>query len=154
MTQFQYRFAAILQLRRRQRDDVRLDIATCLAEVDSIDAQISSLEKQVAELIQNPNLHRVGRISLETLQHTNHQSAFLRHQLSQLQSRRIEQETCLSELQDQLRAAQLEVARYEKLESSDEAKFRQDQRRIAHRHETAPPRQSRGLGTSNRSTTI
>ena len=165
MTQFNFRFAVILQLKRRQSDDVRLAIAKCLAAVESIDASIVASQQQQSELLQSPNLRRVGRISLETLQYTRHQSAFLRTQIEQLDQRRQKQEIELSVLQDQLVAAQLEVARYEKLEASDESKFRKDQLRIANRHEIAARRhqprnmnhtdqETRGLGTSIRSTTI
>ncbi|NND97007.1 MAG: hypothetical protein HKN47_06725 [Pirellulaceae bacterium] len=128
-----FRFAAILQLRQHERDEIRLSLARLFVKLDAIEQQCLDLQTQQAALKQDPNLRQVGRVPLEALKTIARHDRNLQQQLDTLFLRRAEIQQQVAENQMLLQQAQIEVKRFEKLAVADSVGHQAHQKKIQQR---------------------
>ena len=64
---FQYRFATILQLRRRQRDEVGAAVGQAHQAIRHVDEQSEAIRQERQRLRENSQQQRVGSLSVDGL---------------------------------------------------------------------------------------
>lgn len=116
---FRFRFAAILQLRRRERDEAGAAVSQALQAIVKIEGQLAELEGERRRARDHADSRLVGELSVDRLLGQGRydlqlkaQAESLRHTLTQLHAE-------LGQRQQRLVEAETEVRKFEKLESQD-----------------------------------
>ena len=120
---FQYRFATILQLRRRQRDEVGSAVGQAHQAIRRVDEQVEAIQRERMMLRQNSQQQRSGAVSVDGLLVQGRYDLQLQAQLQSLAKTRGELLQELQRRQHALVAAESEVRRFEKLEEKDRNVF-------------------------------
>jgi flagellar FliJ protein len=121
---FQYRFASILELRRRQRDDVGAAMGQAHEAIRRVDEQAATIESERRSLRQSSQAQRLGEVSVDGLLVQGRYDLQLQAQMQSLARTRGELLQELQRRQQALIAAEAEVRRFEKLEEKDRHAFR------------------------------
>lgn len=116
---FHFRFATLLQLHRRTRDEAGVDVGKANEALRRIDNQYEQLLNERAILIQQAGASRVGSISIDrVLSHGRYEVQLQADMISLGQTRQqLEQE--LQRRRQVLIAAEAEVKRFERLEENE-----------------------------------
>lgn len=113
---FKFRFEAILQLRRRERDEAGADVGQAIAAIAKVDAQIAEIEQTRRSLRQADQAERVGNVSVDSLLSSGRYDMQLQADIGSLQETRQKLTAELQRRQDLLVLAEAEMKKYEKLE--------------------------------------
>jgi len=123
---FQFRFASILQLRRRQRDEVGATVGQAHEAIRRVDEQAEALEHERLSLRENSQQQRVGAVSVDGLLIQGRYDLQLQAQLQTLSRTRGELLQELQRRQHALATAESEVRRFEKLEEKDRQNYQSE----------------------------
>src|SRR6056297_1423144 len=113
---FQFRFASILDLRRRQRDQVGSELGKANEAIRRVDEQIEIIRQQRQTLRQQPTHERVGAVQVEGLLAVGRYDMQLQADIGQLNQTRAELVIERDRRQRLLLDAEAEVKRFERLE--------------------------------------
>jgi len=120
---FQFRFAKLLQLRRRQRDDVGAEVGKAHSAIHRVDERIESIQLERQRLRDESQQQRLGAVSIDGLLGQGRYDLQLQAQIQALNQTRGELEQELQRRRAALIAAEAEVKRFEKLQQKDFAVF-------------------------------
>ena len=130
---FAFRFAAILKLRRQERDQAAVALAKIDAAVGQLDDQLQNIALQRESLRESQRNLRSGIIWAHELKSRADFDLALQHAETEILAERNALEIQLHQGHDQLVAAQQEVARLDKLQqlqqSRHQVKTRQHEQR-------------------------
>ncbi len=126
---FQYRFATLLQLRRRERDEAGAAVAQVDEAIRRVESQVQEIQRQRVLLREGYHQRLAGRISVDGLLAQGRYDLQLESQLQDLHKTRDELVQELQRRQHALVTAEAEVKRFEKLEEKDRTAFRTEQLR-------------------------
>ncbi len=126
----QFRFAALLQWRERQRDEAGAAVGLAVQAINHVDEQRLELMNQLAEVKSSPELNRVGDLSINRLLADGRYSMQLEIEIRTLDDTRRQLVEALHARQEKLVLAEAEVKRFERLKEIDrEAEEKEYQRR-------------------------
>lgn len=120
---FQYRFAVILQLRRRERDAAGAAVGQANEAIRRIDEQTETIERERRALREGKSHERVGSISVDALLAKGRYDLQLQAEMQSLNHTRSELIQELQRRQIALIAAETEVKRFERLEQKDRSEY-------------------------------
>lgn len=126
---FQYRFATLLQLRRRERDQAGAAVGQVDEAIRRVESQIEGIQRERVSLREGFQQRLAGRISVDGLLARGRYDLQLEAQLQALNKTRGELVQELERRQRALVTAEGEVKRFEKLEEKDRTAFRTAQLR-------------------------
>ena len=120
---FQYRFATILQLRRRQRDEAGAAVGQAHEAIRRVDVQAEAIQRERMMFRENAQQQRLGAVSVDALLVQGRYDLQLQTRLQALGKTRGELVQELQRRQYALVVAEAEVKRFEKLEEKDRYAF-------------------------------
>ena len=120
---FQFRFDALLQLRRRERDEVGAAVGQANAAIERIDQQVAEISRQRQALRHENQSARVGNVSVDGLLSVGRYDMQLEAETQSLLQTRLQLQQELARRQQTLVAAEAEVKRFEKLRDSDRNRY-------------------------------
>ena len=120
---FQFRFATILQLRRRERDEAGAAVGQAHEAIHRIDLQTDEIERERTTIRENSQQQRLGAVSVDGLLVQGRYDLQLQARLQTLRNTRGELVQELHRRQHALVAAEAEVKRFERLEEKDRRAF-------------------------------
>jgi len=126
---FQYRFAALLELRRRQRDEAGAAVGQANEAIARIDQQREALNQQRTDLRQQTVPPREGRLSVDRLLAAGRFDMQLEADERALLHTRGELIQELARRQQKLILAEAELKRFEKLQARERQRFDAELRR-------------------------
>ena len=126
---FQYRFASILQLQRRRRDETGADVGQAIEAIRRVDEQIAEVHRERELLRDDSTENRVGKVSIDGLLARGRYDLQLQADLQSLQATRTELLKELDRRQQVLVEAEAEVKKFERLEDKERTAFRAEQSR-------------------------
>lgn len=118
---FQFRFATILQLRRRERDEAGAAVGQANAAIERIDQQLNSIQQERHSLREGANRQRLGFVSVDALLTRGRYQMQLEAETQSLGETRADVTKELERRQAALVAAEAEVKRFERLEEKERA---------------------------------
>jgi flagellar FliJ protein len=121
---FRFRFASLLELRRRARDLAGSDVGKAHEAIRRIDEQREDLNRQRIGLRESSGRKRTGRISVDRLLAAGRYDMQLEAEQQSLVQTRGELIQELARRQQKLAEAESEVKRLEKLQQRDEQRYR------------------------------
>ncbi len=116
---FKFRFASILELRRRQRDEAGAAVGKANQAISRIDEQIDAIRLQREDVRSSSTRSRVGEISVENLLAVGRYEMQLDGDISRLRTTLGELINEMNRRQQLLMDAEAEVKRFERLESNE-----------------------------------
>lgn len=120
---FQFRFASILQLRRRERDEAGAAVGQANAAIAKIDQRCEEIEAERQSLRSGASDRRVGDVSVNALLTRGRYDIQLQADIQSLGETRGELTKELQRRQHALMSAEAEVKRFERLEEKERAAF-------------------------------
>lgn len=126
---FQFRFAALLELCRRQRDEAGAAVGQADEAIRKIDAQRQSVEAERMALRGEAAARRQGAMAVDSLLLQGRYDMQLQSQVQSLQQTRDQLLEELTRRQQHLTAMEAEVKRFERLEEKDRAAYQAELRR-------------------------
>ncbi len=120
---FLFRFAAILQLRCRQRDEAGAAVGQANEAIRRIDQQREEIEQERQSVRQGASDQRVGGVSVDALLAAGRYDLQLQAQSQTLGDTRAKLVQELERRQMALVAAEAEVKRFERLEEKDRENY-------------------------------
>lgn len=118
---FQFRFAAILQLRRRQRDEAGAEVGKAHEAIRRVDEQAAAIQAQRKALREETGEERLGDVTVDALLAKGRYDLQLQADLQALSQTRAQLEQELERRQAALLAAEVEARRFERLEEKERA---------------------------------
>jgi flagellar FliJ protein len=118
---FQFRFATILQLRRRERDEAGAAVGQANAAIGRIDEQSKAIQRERQSLRERASEQRVGSVSVDALLTKGRYEIQLEAEIQSLAETRAELIKELERRQDALVASEAEVKRFERLQEKERA---------------------------------
>jgi len=116
---FQFRFAVILQLRRRERDEAGAAVGQANEAIGRIDDQSEAIRVQRQALREGASQNRVGDVSVDALLARGRYDLQLQAEIHALSDTRAKLVQELERRQLALVAAEAEVKRFERLEEKE-----------------------------------
>lgn len=126
---FQYRFATLLQLRRRERDQAGAAVGQADEAIRRVELQVEEIQRERESLREGYHQRLAGQISVDGLLAQGRYDLQLEAELQALDKTRGELIQELQRRQRDLVTAEAEVKRFEKLEEKDRMAFRTEQLR-------------------------
>ena len=126
---FQFRFASLLDLRRRERDEAGAHVGQAIEAIQRVDDRITEVSHLRTVLRDGNAADRHGEISVDGLLSAGRYDIQLEAEIENLRQARGKLTKELSRRQQRLVAAEAEVKRYERLESSERTAFENDRLR-------------------------
>ena len=120
---FQFRFATILQLRRRERDEAGAAVGQANEAIGRVDQQCESIQAERQSLRDGANQQRTGTVSVDRLLTGGRYEMQLQAEIQSLNETRAELMKELQRRRTALTAAEAEVKRFERLEEKERAAF-------------------------------
>ncbi|MFK8112581.1 MAG: flagellar export protein FliJ [Rubripirellula sp.] len=120
---FLFRFDSILQLRRRQRDEVGSAVGKANEAIQRIDLEIEEIEKERIDAAKKAAEGRVGTVSVDSLLSTGRYDLQLQADTNALQETRAKLVQELERRQAALQVAEAELKRFEKLEDNEKKAY-------------------------------
>ena len=118
---FQFRFASILQLRRRERDEAGAAVGQANAAIGRIDEQCEAIQLERQSILAGARERRVGNVSVDALLARGRYDLQLQAEIHSLGETRAELIKELERRQGVLVASEAEVKRFERLEENERA---------------------------------
>ena len=126
---FQFRFAALLELRRRERDEAGAAVGQADEAIRKIDAQRQALEAERQVMRGGSAAPRRGRVAVDSLLLAGRYDMQLEAQSQSLQQTRDQLLAELARRQQRLIDSEAEVKRFERLEEKDREAHQAELRR-------------------------
>jgi len=126
MKNFQFRFLSILNLRRRERDEVGGLVGEANAAIAKVESQIESIEEERRRLLVEEQATRVGEISVDRLLAKGRYDLQLKAEIHGLEETLVKLAEELERRQDRLRQAETEVKKFERMMEIDAERFRDE----------------------------
>jgi flagellar FliJ protein len=126
---FRFRFAAILELRRRERDEAGAAVGQANEAMEKIQLQIRSKQDEREQLKVDANTHRTGDVSVDVLLSRGRYDLQLQAEIHACQQTLGELRQECERRQAKLVACDVELKRFEKLRDRAEDLYRKDQLR-------------------------
>lgn len=126
---FQFRFAALLKLRRRERDEAGAAVGQANEAIRKIDAQRQSIEAERLALRHSGAVGRRGTVAVDALLLQGRYDMQLQSQTESLQQAREQLTDELARRQQRLMEMEAEVKRFERLEEKDREAHQAEMRR-------------------------
>jgi flagellar FliJ protein len=126
---FRFRFAFLLDLRRRERDEAGAYVGQATEAIAKVDEQISEINQQREALKQHQTDIRIGSVSVDRMLSSGRYDLQLLADIAGLMDTREKLDQEFQRRQDLLAIAQGEVQRFEKLEERAREDYRVEQLR-------------------------
>lgn len=120
----EFRFKALLDLRRQQRDEAAADLGLANEAIVKVTRQIDEINRERAVLRDTQNMNRQGDISVDALLAHGRYDLQLQADIGSLESTVAELTAEMDRRRAKLVEAEAELKRFEKLKENDEAEFR------------------------------
>ncbi len=120
----EFRFKALLDLRRQQRDEAAADLGLANEAIVKVARQIDEINRERAVLRDTQNMNRQGDISVDALLAHGRYDLQLQADIGSLESTVAELTAEMDRRRAKLVEAEAELKRFEKLKENDEAEFR------------------------------
>ena len=120
----EFRFKALLDLRRQQRDEAAADLGLANEAIVKVARQIDEINRERAVLRDTQNMNRQGDISVDALLAHGRYDLQLQADIGSLESTVAELTAEMDRRRAKLVEAEAELKRFEKLKENDEAAFR------------------------------
>ena len=121
---FEFRFTALLELRRQERDDVGIAVGQANASIKKVNEQIDEKELERTSLRDGSEANRRGNLSVDALLSLGRYDLQLQADIQTLKSTLSEVITEMERRRGKLVEAEAELKRYEKLRERAELEFR------------------------------
>ena len=119
----EFRFKALLDLRRQQRDEAAADLGLAYEAIVKVKRQIDEINRERAVLRDTQNMNRQGDISVDALLAHGRYNLQLQAEIGSLESTVAELTAEMDRRRAKLVEAEAELKRFEKLKENDEAEF-------------------------------
>ncbi len=126
---FRFRFASLLELRERERDEAGAAVGQALEAIAKIDAQHDEIENERGRLRDDATRELAGPISVDRLLTHGRYEMQLAAQADSLRQTRQQLLAALAERRQRLVDAEAEVKRFERLEENDRDEYQRERRR-------------------------
>lgn len=126
---FQFRFAAILDLRCRERDEAGVAVGQALEAIGRINDQLQEIQSLRDSNRQQSMQSRLGAITVDGLLSQGRYDLQLEADMHALKQTLAQLDLELARRQDELVAAESEVKRFERLEANERSAYLADQNR-------------------------
>lgn len=120
----EFRFKALLDLRRQQRDEAGAALGQVNEAVAKVNTQIDEIEIERVALRDTGDVNRQGNVSVDALLAHGRYDLQLQADIGALQATVAELSAEMEKRRIKLVEAETELKRFEKLKENDEAKFR------------------------------
>ena len=120
----EFRFKALLDLRRQQRDEAGAALGQANEAIDKVNAQIDQIKTERVALRNTDDVRRQGDVSVDALLAHGRYDLQLQADVGALQSTIAELTAEMEKRRATLVEAEAELKRFEKLKENDEAEFR------------------------------
>ncbi len=124
---FEFRFATLLQLCRRRRDQVGGEVGQAIEAISRVDERMELLRNQRESLRTGSNENRIGNVSVDGLLARGRYDLQLQAELNSLEVTRKELVQELDRRQQVLVEAEAEVKKFERLEEKERTAFQVEQ---------------------------
>lgn len=121
---FDFRFTALLELRRQERDEVGIAVGQANASIKKVNEQIDEKELEWTSLRDGSEANRRGNLSVDALLSLGRYDLQLQADIQTLKSTLSELITEMERRRGKLVEAEAELKRYEKLRERAELEFR------------------------------
>jgi len=129
---FQFRFAAILELRRRERDEAGASVGQANEAIEKVDEQIRMKRSDRSNLRRDAESHRVGAVSVDFLLARGRYDLQLQAEIRSLDETLGELHQERERRQATLVEAEAELKKLEKLHERAEDAYRKEMSRREH----------------------
>ncbi|TWT83405.1 flagellar biosynthesis chaperone [Planctomycetes bacterium CA13] len=123
---FHFRFASILDLRRRERDEAGGMVGEANAAIGKVEDQIEAIEQERKQLAIDDAEKRVGDVSVDRLLARGRYDLQLQADIHELRETRLKLIEELERRQQRLRDAETEVKKFERMMEMDLHHFRNE----------------------------
>ena len=120
----EFRFKALLDLRRQQRDEAGAALGQANEAIDKVNAQIDQIKTERVALRNTDDVKRQGDVSVDALLAHGRYDLQLQADVGALQSTIAELTAEMEKRRATLVEAEAELKRFEKLKENEEAEFR------------------------------
>ena len=120
---FRFRFATILQLRRRERDEAGVAVGQANEAIERVDQQCESIQTERQSLRDGAKKERTGSVSVDALLTRGRYEMQLKAEIQSLNETRAQLMKELQRRQTALTTAEAEVKRFERLEEKERNAF-------------------------------
>ncbi|TWU41745.1 flagellar export protein FliJ [Novipirellula artificiosorum] len=121
---FEFRFASILHLRCRQRDEAGGKVGEANAAIAKIDSQIESIQEERRTLTAEDASSRVGEVSVDRLLTKGRYDLQLQADIKSLRETRSKLVEELERRQVKLKEAETEVKKFERMQEIELKRYR------------------------------
>jgi len=121
---FEFRFGALLELRRQERDEAGIAVGHANAAIAKVHQQIDVKELERVSLRDGSDAHRQGDLSVDALLSLGRYDLQLQADIQALKTTLSELDTELERRREKLVVAEAELKRFEKLRERAELEFR------------------------------
>lgn len=126
---FQFRFAALLQFRLRQRDEAGAACGQAADAIERIIGQISTINEHRKMLRQEDQSARTGHVSVDSLLSTGRYDMQLEAEIISLRQTQSQLNEELARRRAALVAAEAEVKKLERLQENEQSEYHAQSRR-------------------------
>ncbi len=120
----EFRFKALLDLRRQQRDEAGAALGQANEAIAKVNTQIDDINRERVALRDTDDVNRQGNVSVDALLAHGRYDLQLQADIGSLQSTVAELTAEMDRRRTKLVEAEAELKRFEKLKENDEAEFR------------------------------
>ncbi len=120
----EFRFKALLDLRRQQRDEAGAALGQANEAIAKVNTQIDDINRERVALRDTDDVNRQGNVSVDALLAHGRYDLQLQADIGSLQSTVAELTAETDRRRTKLVEAEAELKRFEKLKANDEAEFR------------------------------
>jgi flagellar FliJ protein len=124
---FQFRFASLLKIHRRSRDEAGAEVGKASRAIEKIDQQIRAILAERKAMQDRSTQSRVGNIAVDQILAQGRYDLQLQAETNALHETRRQLEQELERRQQILRAAESEVKRFERLLENERATYHAEQ---------------------------
>lgn len=126
---FQFRFATLLHIHLRARDEAGAEVGKANDAIGKIDEQTESLLAERHAMLERATKARIGEVSIDSIVSQGRYDIQLQADLRTLRETRAKLDQELVRRQQALIDAQAEVKRFERLKESEWKRYRQEQQK-------------------------
>ncbi len=127
---FQFRFATLLQLRRRTRDEAGADLGKANEAILRIDEQTESLMAERSVMLEQAGKARIGSVSIDSILSQGRYDMQLQADMQSLRETRAKLAEELLRRQQRLIEAEADVKRFERLKEHEWKVYRAEQQKL------------------------
>ena len=121
---YRFRFASLLELRRRERDEAGSRVGEANEAIARVDQRVREIEIEREQNRSNESKTRSGNLSVDQLLARGRYDMQLAAEIHSLAETRVKLNVALGQRQDQLREAETEVKKFERLEELERARYK------------------------------